>query len=71
MPSGLISTGTVIDLSKVPDLRTLEADPGRRDIAWRLGLDAHVLDPLLRAAEFGNWLRAKVLPRRAERAAVA
>jgi GMP synthase (glutamine-hydrolysing) len=55
----------------ITDLRALEVDPGRRDIAWRLGLDAHVLDPRLRTAEFGNWLRAKVLPRRAERAAVA
>jgi GMP synthase (glutamine-hydrolysing) len=55
----------------VADLRTLEAHPGRRDVAWRLGLDRQVLDPLLRTAEFGNWLRARVLPRRAERAAAA
>jgi GMP synthase (glutamine-hydrolysing) len=55
----------------VADLRALDADPGRGDLAWRLGLDRHVLDPLLRTAEFGNWLRAKVLPRRALRAAVA
>jgi GMP synthase (glutamine-hydrolysing) len=55
----------------VADLRALEADPNRRDLAWRLGLDRHVLDPMLRTAEFGNWLRAKVLPRRAGRAAAA
>jgi GMP synthase (glutamine-hydrolysing) len=55
----------------IADLRALEADPARRDIAWRLGLDKHVLDPILRTAEFGNWLRAKVLPRRAERLAAA
>ena len=32
----------------------------------RLGLDKHVLDPVLRTAEFGNWLSAKCLaaPRR-------
>jgi hypothetical protein len=30
-----------------------------------------VLDPTLRTAELGNWLRAKVLPRRAERLAGA
>jgi GMP synthase (glutamine-hydrolysing) len=53
------------------DLRALDADPQRRDIAWRLGVDKHVLDPLLRTAEFGNWLRAKVVPRRARRAAAA
>lgn len=55
----------------IADLRALETDPSRRDIAWRLGLDKHVLDPALRTAEFGNWLRAKVLPRRAERLAAA
>jgi GMP synthase (glutamine-hydrolysing) len=55
----------------VADLRALETDPGRRDVAWRLGLERHVLDPMLRTAEFGNWLRAKVLPRRARRAAAA
>jgi GMP synthase (glutamine-hydrolysing) len=53
------------------DLRALDADPKRRDIAWRLGLDGHVLDPMLRTAEFGNWLRAKVAPRHARRAAAA
>ena len=55
----------------IADLRVLEVDPGRRDIAWRLGLDKQVVDPVLRTAEFGNWLRAKVLPRRAERLAAA
>jgi GMP synthase (glutamine-hydrolysing) len=57
--------------SVIADLRTLEADPDRRDIAWRLGIDKHVLDPTLRTTELGNWLRAKVLPRRAERLAAA
>jgi GMP synthase (glutamine-hydrolysing) len=55
----------------IADLRALETDPARRDIAWRLGLDRHVLNPLLRSAELSNWLRAKVLPRRAERLAAA
>lgn len=63
---------SVEDLQAViADLRALEADPGRRDVAWRLGLDKHVLDPVLRTAEFGNWLRAKVLPRRAARLSAA
>jgi GMP synthase (glutamine-hydrolysing) len=55
----------------IVDLRTLEVDPGRRDVAWRLGLDRQVLDPMLRTAEFGNWLRTRVLPRRTARAAAA
>jgi len=57
--------------SLIANLRTLESDPGRRDIAWLLGIDRQVLDPRQRTAELGNWLRARVLPRRAERAAAA
>lgn len=55
----------------IADLRTLGSEPGRRDVAWRIGVDKQVLDPRLRTAELGNWLRARVLPRRAERAAAA
>jgi len=55
----------------VADFRALDAEPRRRDICWRLGLDAHVTDPALRTAEFGNWLRTRVLPRRSQRAAAA
>ena len=57
--------------SVIADLRALETDPSRRDIAWRLGIDKQVLDPRLRTAELGNWLRREFLPRRAERAAAA
>lgn len=55
----------------IADLRALHTDPGRRDIAWRLGLDEQVLDPLQRTAELGQWLASHVLPRRTARAAVA
>lgn len=55
----------------VADLRALEADPARRDIAWRHGLERDVLDPKLRTAEIGYWLRAKAEPRRARRLAAA
>jgi len=57
--------------SVIANLRMLESNPDRRDIAWLLGLDKQVLDPRLRSAELGNWLRARVLPRRAQRAAAA
>jgi GMP synthase (glutamine-hydrolysing) len=57
--------------SLVADLRTLHTDPARRDIAWRYGLGAEVLDPVLRRAEFRNWLGAMVLPKAAARAAAA
>jgi len=57
--------------STIVELRTLERNPSRRDIAWKLGIDMQVLDPRRRTAELGNWLRARVLPRRARRAAAA
>lgn len=39
------------------DLKALDADPARRDLAWQYGIDATVLDPALRHAELRNWLR--------------
>lgn len=63
---------TTADLAALAaDYRALDADPARRDLAWRYGLDAEVLDPLRRTTEIGNWLRSRVLGRRAERAAAA
>ncbi len=38
-------------------LRTLDGDPGRRDLAWQLGLDAEVLDAARRRLEIENFLR--------------
>ena len=45
----------------VADFRDLSRDPTRKDLAWRYGVGSDVLDPELRTAEFGNWLRAEVL----------
>ncbi|MGE3628171.1 MAG: type 1 glutamine amidotransferase, partial [Hyphomicrobiales bacterium] len=47
----------------VADFEALHEDPARGDLAWRYGIDADVLDPKRRMAEFGNWLKRKVLPR--------
>lgn len=59
------------DLAAVgADWRLLE-DDGRRDLAWRYGLDAMVLDPGLRTRELGNWLDGAVAPRAAARSAAA
>lgn len=44
----------------VEDLRVLDADRSRRDIAWRLALDADLLDDRRRHCEIGNWLRLQV-----------
>jgi GMP synthase (glutamine-hydrolysing) len=46
----------------VADLRALDADPSRRDIAWRLGIDEDLLDPEVRLAELKNWLERQVRP---------
>lgn len=40
----------------------LAADPARRDIAWRFGVDGDVLDPEVRLAEIRNWLDLRVAP---------
>jgi len=45
----------------------LGEDPGRRDLAWRLGVDADVLDPLARMAEIANWLSYCVRPAKSQR----
>ena len=39
----------------------LHDDPNRKDLAWRYGLDAAVLDPAHRMQELANWLRRDVL----------
>ncbi len=49
--------------SLAADYMTLHFDPSRRDIAWRYGIGADILDPLVHRREFANWLTAKVLPK--------
>ena len=53
----------------VADWRALEADPGRKDLAWKHGVGGDFLDPAQRTVEFGNWLREDVLPFAARRGA--
>ncbi len=48
--------------SMVADFRVLQADPHRKDIPWRYGLSADVVDPRRHRVEFANWLRVKVAP---------
>ncbi|MBN9086834.1 MAG: type 1 glutamine amidotransferase [Reyranella sp.] len=47
----------------VSDFRSLTQEEARKDLAWKYGLHADVLDPKVRTAEFGNWLKTEVLPR--------
>jgi GMP synthase (glutamine-hydrolysing) len=62
----LVDEGSFQDLDElrrhVEDLRALESDPERHDIAWRLGYDADVLDPGRRLTEIRNWIERMVLP---------
>jgi GMP synthase (glutamine-hydrolysing) len=66
MPEILVAEGfcrTIEDAADyVADLRTLHADPARTDLAWRLGLDAQVLDPFLRVTEIRNFVERRVKP---------
>ncbi len=45
------------------DFDALSRDPTRKDLAWRYGLAADVLEVDLRTREFGNWVSSKVSPR--------
>jgi GMP synthase (glutamine-hydrolysing) len=56
------------DVARYADeLATLDADPGRSDLAWAHGLDAQVLEPRLRMTEIANFLRHRVQPGRSTR----
>jgi GMP synthase (glutamine-hydrolysing) len=45
------------------DLRALHDDPGRKDLAWRYGIGADIIDTDRHRREFANWLRVEVAPR--------
>ncbi len=54
--------GKKTDLNQITnDFRSLHLEPGRKDLAWRYGLDDAVLDPSMRMREIGNWLKKFVL----------
>jgi GMP synthase (glutamine-hydrolysing) len=40
----------------------LAQDPSRKDIAWKLGIDADVLAEDVRLVEVRNWISKMVLP---------
>ena len=48
-------------------IESLHAEPWRRDIAWRLGLDEEITEPGRRLVELRNFLEALVLPTRSRR----
>ena len=46
----------------IDDLEALHREPGRKDIAFRYGIDADLMDPDIRQAEVRNWIERLVLP---------
>lgn len=54
-------------LQHVDDLENLHTDPGRKDIAWRLGIDADIMNEDVRYCEVRNWVQRLVLPHSRER----
>ena len=62
----LVDRGFFRDLDAAQDfvdrLETLHQDPGRKDIAWLLGIDEDVMNEDIRRAEVRNWIDFLVLP---------
>lgn len=49
------------------ELRALDADRSRQDLAWAHGLDAEVLDDTRRVTELRNFLNLRVKPQASAR----
>ena len=49
------------------DLLALDADPSRRDIAFRLGIEPELLEPERRLTELRNWITHRVREEKAHR----
>ena len=56
----LVDQGFVRDEAELEDyatlVDTLDREPDRRDVAWRLGLDEQVIDAVLRRTELSNFI---------------
>lgn len=66
LAEGLVADDATLD-AIVADLTALEADPARRDLAWRYGLDTQLIDAAPRRAEIRNWIEHQVKPTAAGR----
>ena len=49
------------------ELRELDRNHERLDIAWRLGIQPELLDPQMRLTELRNWISLKVRPEKSRR----
>jgi GMP synthase (glutamine-hydrolysing) len=49
------------------ELRELDRDPSRSDIAWRLGIEPELTTPERRLTELRNWIAQRVRPEKSRR----
>jgi len=49
------------------EMEALFADRSRSDLAWKLGIDADVLDDSIRTLEIRNWIEKLVIPKKLAR----
>lgn len=66
LAEGLILNDGALD-GMCADLRALHAEPSRRDLAWRYGLDGDITDPDRRSIDLRNWIERQVRPAAAAR----
>ena len=63
----LVDRGLLADMPTAErfadELRALHDDPSRKDIAWRYGISADIIEPDRHRVEFANWLKTEVAPR--------
>ncbi len=53
----------------IDQLETLHREPGRRDIAWQLGISSDITNPDIRQREVRNWINQLVIPNKKKQAA--
>ncbi len=63
---GLASTGEDVE-QHAALIDQLHREPERRDLMWRLGVDAEITDPNRRSREIRNFIEKLVLPTRSRR----
>lgn len=49
------------------DMHLLHDDPGRADVAWRMGIGPDILDPVVRRTELTNFIAHQVRPAKSAR----
>ncbi len=54
-------------LAYIDDLEALYQDPGRGDLAWKLGIDDDLTDAHIRCTEVRNWIQYLVIPNTLEK----